>query len=159
MAVSYRFHAYSPQRKDLGRRLRVKERQTLAEPEHAGRPAAETSVHYGRRFAETEQRGQERAFELPLESYRAQAFRAPIGALPATEEAMNPQEALELEEGADEQLAEEGREGMDRVVAEAMEQVGVMTSAIRDLGESSFRLARLPWNAARALRQRRRKGR
>jgi hypothetical protein len=160
MAVSYRFHAYSPQRKDLGRRLRVKERQTLAEPEPSGR-AAELPLHYGRRFAETEQRGQERALELPLEAYRGQAFSAPIGALPATEEAMNPQDALSPEERSAERADERGetKEGMDRVVAEAMEQVGVMTSAIRDLGESSFRLARLPWNAARALRQRRRKGR
>lgn len=157
MAVSYRFHAYSPQRKDLGRRLRVKERQTLAEPEPTGR-STEPPLQYGHRFAETEQRGQERALEAQLESFREQAFSAPIGALPATDEAMDPLDALASEERSE--LEEEGREGgMDRVVAEAMEQVGVMTSAIRDLGESSFRLARLPWNAARALKLRRRKGR
>jgi hypothetical protein len=145
MAVSYRFHAYSPQRKDLGRRLRVKERQTLAEAEPAGR-TVEAPLQYGRRFAETEQRSQERAYKAP-----ATPSGVPIGALPETEEAVGDPDALLSD-------TREAKEGMDGVVAEAMEQVGVMTSAIRDLGESSFRLARLPWNAARALRLRR-KGR
>jgi|GEM_PF-4687052 len=168
MAESYRFHAYSPQRKDPGRRLRAKARQTLAESEQAPGHLANAPLHYGRRFAETEDRSQERASEERASEERTPERRAsaeqpaaagtkgapswsrkgrgaPIGALPQTEEADKRPEA-QLDGAAP---------PLDALVSEAMRNVEALTSAIRDVGGSSLRLARFPWDAARALRRRR----
>jgi hypothetical protein len=150
MAESYRFHAYSPQRKDPGRRLRAKARQTLVESEQAPGHLAGAPLHYGRKFAETEDRSQERASqergseERGSEGWSRRGRGAPIGALPPTEETEQRPEA-QLD-GASPPL--------NALVSEAMRNVEALTTAIRDVGGSSLRLARFPWDAARALRRR-----
>lgn len=149
MAVSYRFHAYSPQRKDPGRRLRAKARQALVESEATPGHVPEAPLRYGRRFAETEERGHERA-EAATEPARPSAAPRgpPIGALPPTEEPIRHPDRL---------LEETEPPGMEALMSEALRNLEALTTAIRDVGESSLRLARFPWDAARTLRLRRKR--
>lgn len=161
MPVSYRYHAYSPQRTVPERKLKARAKGQFREAElSAHHTTEEDRLHYGHRFAETEERAHQK-LEHPREppkmsrpqqggaGMRAEAGAGrgvPIGALPQTEEPMAEPEAL---------LAGGRAPPMGELVADAMRNVQRVTGAIRDLGEASFRLARLPWDAARALRNRR----
>jgi hypothetical protein len=146
MPVSYRYHAYSPQRLQEGRRLKRRSKKKLTESELANHPhEAETGLHYGHRFAETEERAHAKAKQAKAHPKMSTPQRGmPIGALPETDEPITePDRLLEGEVL-----------GMDDLVREAMAQLEVITGAIRDLGESSWKLARFPLDAARAFRQR-----
>lgn len=157
MPVSYRYHSYSPQKPTPSRKLRARAKQQLTESELASHhTASEEGLHYGHRFAETEERAHERAHERAEhprpapkmsrpQQQREERRGMPIGALPETEEPIAQPDTL----------LEAGREPrVNDLVSEAMRNVQQFTSAIRDLGEASVRLARFPLDAARALRGR-----
>jgi hypothetical protein len=145
MPVSYRFHSYSPQRLQEGRRLKRRSKKKLTESELATAPEGETGIHYGHRFAETGERAHAKAKKAKAHPKMSTVQRGmPIGALPETEEPITEPDRLLEGEAL----------GMDDLLREAMAQLEVITGAIRDLGESSWKLARFPLDAARAFRQR-----
>ena len=157
MPRSFPFNSYSPQRLDVGRRIKLRQKKKLVESELHEPPPGMPGLHYGNRFAETERLAHEHALhprpaeppklsrsqeELPPLETRAPRG-SPIGALPRTEEPFEEPEAVM------------SPRDFQAVMDDASRSFRRLSGAVKDLSTASRELVRLPVDLARLLGRRR----
>ena len=147
MPRSYRFEHFTvPKTSTQSRSLRRRDKQHLSEKRAAER-RQEEGIHYGRSHAETEEMFQVRVMNAQLEALAGLSPHAPvkptasnrgqpIGALPVAEEPLLSLDAL--------------RDVFD----EALRQIRVLQTGLRDATHATGRLLSLPREAARLAAQR-----
>jgi hypothetical protein len=147
MPRTYSFEHFTvPKTSTQSRSLRRRDKQYLSEKRTAERRSGE-GIHYGRSHAETEEMFQVRAMNAQLEALAGLSPNAPVK--PTASNRGQPIGALPV---AEEPLLSRGALG--DMVDEALRQLRVVQTSLRDVSKATGRLLSLPLEVARLAAQR-----